>query len=321
MAIISASRRTDIPAFYSEWFIRRLEEGSLMVRNPYVPSQVSIIPLNKETIDCIVFWTKNPIPMLDKMHRIPYPFYTQFTLTGYGKDIEPNLPDKTDLLKAFKELSKRTAGRVIWRYDPIIITREYPMMWHIEQFAYLASSLKGYTDKCVISFVDTFDWNKDALGKIGNKEVTPNGMPSAEFNKFCKALADIAHKQGMEIASCAEKYNLDRLGITHNRCIDPDYIEKITGFPIKSTKDGAQREACGCIESVEIGSYNTCHNGCKYCYACKDASLLCESKAKYDVDSPLLCDSLNGTERVTERKLKSMIDYKAYANVNQISFF
>jgi hypothetical protein len=316
MAILSVSRRTDIPTFYSEWFIRRLEKGSLMVRNPYNVNQVSVIPLSPETIDCIVFWTKNPMPMLSKLDRIKYPFYTQFTLTGYGRDMEENLPDKDKLCEAFQELSRRTDGHVIWRYDPIVFTPEYTPEWHLQQFTRLASKLRGYTKKCVISFVDVYNCNRDAMSVAKEYKLS-----YADLERFCEKIVRAARANGMEIATCAELVDLDKLGIKHNKCIDPDYIEEIIGVPIKNVKDGSQRETCGCVESIEVGTYNTCYNGCKYCYACKDRGEMNANRHRYDVDSPMLCDSLKGFENITERKIKSMKDYKALEYRDQLTLF
>jgi hypothetical protein len=329
MAIISASRRTDIPTFFSEWFLNRLHEGNIMVRNPKRYDQVSDIKLSKDTIDCIVFWTKNPIPMLpriEELNEMGYPYYFQFTLTRYGKDIEEGLPDKLMLIKAFQRLHDIGNGHIIWRYDPIVFTSKYTPEWHLKAFESIARRLEGYTDKCVISFVDTYDYNKKFLKDIKAKDISqlaPFGMgvKLSEFEAFCKALADIAHEYNMKVATCAEVVDLDKCGIEHNKCIDPDYIEKIIGKPIKNAKDSAQREACGCVESIEVGSYNTCMNGCKYCYACKDRDKTRAMFKRYDPDSPLLCDKLTGEEIITERKMKSMVDYKKLESKDQLSFF
>lgn len=300
MAILSVSRRTDIPTFYSEWFIRRLEEENLMTRNPRYPEQVYRVPLNDDTIDCIVFWTKNPIPMLPKLDRIKFPFYTQFTLTGYGKDMEAGLPEKTELLRAFRELSEKSNGYVIWRYDPIVFTSKYTMSWHVNTFANMAGYLRGYTKKCVISFVDMYSHIRKSMA---DDVLTPT---KDELTLFCRTIATIAAENGMEIATCSEVIDLDSVGIKHNKCIDPDYIEEIIGTPIKRKKDGGQRGACGCIESIEVGTYNSCYNGCKYCYACTDKRAMEENRSKYNPDSPLLCDSLMGNENITDRKMTSV---------------
>ena len=319
MAIISASRRTDIPTYFSRWFLNRLSDGSLMVRNPFNQEQVSEIELSKNVIDCIVFWTKNPLPMipyLKELNSYKIPYYFQFTLTGYGRDIEANVPEKRLLIKAFKDLYIQGNGHTIWRYEPIVFNKVYTPEYHLRAFNSIASELRGYTDKCVISFVDIYPNNKDAIAKIGSRDMT-----HAELVDFCKKISMIAGENGMTVGTCAEVVNLDECGIVHNKCVDPDYIEKIIGMPIKAKKDGAQRKECGCIESIDIGAYNTCKNGCKYCYACKDPKQLERNFASYDPNSPLLCDSLQGDETITKRKLTSMVDIKAYERDMQTTLF
>ena len=319
MAIISASRRTDIPTYFSDWLLNRLENGSVMVRNPYNPSQVSEIPLNKNLIDCIVLWTKNPIPMIPKLNRlnaIGIPYYFQYTLTAYGRDMEENLPDKYTLTKAFKELCEKGNGHVIWRYDPIMFNEKYTPEFHLGEFERLASSLCGYTEKCVISFVDSYSHNKNEINEAGVDRITKK-----DLTDFCKKLSYIADSFGMKIGTCAEVVDLEECGIEHNKCVDPKYIEEIIGVPIKAKKDGTQRESCGCIESIDIGSYNTCLNGCKYCYACKNRNVLMKNFSRYDPDSPLLCDSLSGNESISKRRISSLKDYKKQEKESQLSFF
>ena len=156
--ILSVSRRTDIPAYYSAWFLNRLAEGFVLVPNPHNPRQLSRIPLSPETVDCIVFWTKNPAPMLDALPRIEaagYPFYFQFTLTPYGPRTEPGLPPKEELVRAFWALSRRLGPkRVVWRYDPVMVDGRYPTAWHLERFEALCNALEGAAERCVFSFVD-----------------------------------------------------------------------------------------------------------------------------------------------------------------------
>lgn len=304
MAIISASRRTDIPTFFSEWFINCLKNGKVLVRNPYNIEQVSEIALTKDVIDCIVFWTKNPIPMLPHINTLndfQIPYYFQFTLTGYGRDIEPNIPDKHKLINTFQKLHKMGNGYIIWRYDPIIFTDRYSPEYHLRAFHSIASQLSGFTDKCVISFVDTYLFNQNEFIKMGARQTTKD-----ELTSFCCSLVEIANHYGISIGTCAEVIDLDACGIVHNRCIDPDYIEKIIGVPIKNKKDLTQRKECGCIESIDIGSYNTCMNGCKYCYACKERDKIESNFANYNPNSLMLCDSLTGHEKVTKRIMRSM---------------
>ena len=157
--IISASRRTDIPTYYSEWFLNRIKDGFVYVRNPMNVHQISKISLSPDVVDGIVFWTKNPVPMLDKLYNLQdYAYYFQFTVNSYGKDIEANIPSKNDIIvPAFRELSRIIgAEKVIWRYDPIMLTSKYTIDYHVNYFNELAKRLSGYTHKCVISFVDFY---------------------------------------------------------------------------------------------------------------------------------------------------------------------
>lgn len=304
--ILSVSRRTDIPNYYAEWFINRLREGYLYVRNPMNAHQISKIALSPELVDCIVFWTKNPEGMMSYLDELQvYPFYFQFTLTGYGHDIERNIPDKKKvIIPRFQELSQKIGKeRVIWRYDPILFTGRYTKNYHLQAFQQIAESLCGYTTKCVISFVDIYQKNKKFLSEA---EVQ---MPSEpELLKFAGQLHKIAEDCGMEMASCSEKTDLSSCGIAHNCCIDRRLIEQITGNHFEVGKDGNQRKECGCVESIEVGSYNTCANGCRYCYATYDASSVQKNRYRYDSKSPLLCGTVMKGDKITERKIKHICD-------------
>lgn len=304
--ILSVSRRTDIPGYYSEWFFNRIKEGFVYVRNPMNPHQVSRIDLSPEVVDCIVFWTKNPRPMIKRLDELAgYHYYFQFTLTGYGKDVERNLPDKKEILiPVFQELSQKTGkDRVIWRYDPIIFTRKYTPAYHLKAFGQIAAALRGYTEKCIISFVDLYAKNKKAMESLGAFE-----MEKAELVEFAKEISKIARENGMSTGSCAESLDLDQCGIEHNSCIDKALIEKITGCRLNARKDKNQRPECGCMESIEIGTYNTCKNGCIYCYANDREENIAKSCSMYDPESPILCGSLNEKDRITERKVSSLIE-------------
>lgn len=302
--ILSASRRTDIPNYYSDWFFNRIKEGFLYVRNPMNIHQVSEIRLSPELVDCIVFWTKNPEPMLNRLDELKdYKYYFQFTLTGYGTDIENNVPHKKDVMvPIFQRLSEKIGReRVIWRYDPILFTDKYTPEYHMKAFGQIADALKGYTDKCVISFVDIYAKNKKSMNSLEKHD-----MEEAQLLSFARQLADIALESSMEIGSCAEKIDLEKCGIKHNCCIDPKLIEKIIGCPISVGKDKNQREECGCVESIEVGTYNTCKNGCKYCYANYSQESVANNCKKYNPDSPLLCGEIMEGDKINPRKVKSI---------------
>lgn len=302
--ILSASRRTDIPNYYSEWLARRFRAGFLCVRNPMNFRQVSRIALNPNVIDCIVFWTKNPAPMLpylDEYRR--YMYYFQFTLTGYGKDIEPGLPDKRRILiPAFCELADRIGrDRVIWRYDPIFLSDHYTLDYHVKAFTRIAEALAGRTRRVVISFLDDYEKTKRNM-----KGINIQGLTKEKMWRLAHSFAVIAGRYGMEIQTCAEKIDLSEYGITHGACIDREYIEHLLGCRLRAGKDHGQRPECRCMESVEIGSYHTCRNGCRYCYANFSDGRMQERIRDFDVDSPILCGKMEPEDRITERKMKTL---------------
>lgn len=302
--ILSASRRTDIPNYYSEWLARRFRAGFLCVRNPMNFRQVSRITLNPNVIDCIVFWTKNPAPMLpylDEYRR--YMYYFQFTLTGYGKDIEPGLPDKRRILiPAFCELADRIGrDRVIWRYDPIFLSDHYTLDYHVKAFTRIAEALVGRTRRVVISFLDDYEKTKRNM-----KGINIQGLTKEKMRRLAHSFAVIAGRYGMEIQTCAEKIDLSEYGITHGACIDREYIEHLLGCRLRAGKDHGQRPECRCMESVEIGSYHTCRNGCRYCYANFSDGRVQARIRDFDVDSPILCGKMEPEDRITERKMKTL---------------
>lgn len=302
--ILSVSRRTDIPNYYSEWFFNRIKEGFLYVRNPMNAHQVSKIDITPEVVDCIVFWTKNPEPMLDRLDELAsYDYYFQFTLTGYGKDMECNIPHKKDrMISVFQELSKKIGmKKVIWRYDPIIFTKKYTPEYHLKAFEQIAAALQGYTEKCVISFVDEYAKNKKNMEMLGSYEIE-----KTEQLELAAKLSRIARENGMAIGSCAERVDLDACGIEHNCCIDKALIESMIGCSLNVGKDKYQRQECGCMESVDVGTYHTCKNGCKYCYANESKERVLKNYSNYDPESPILCGVLEETDKITERKVRSL---------------
>ena len=304
--ILSVSRRTDIPACYPEWFMRRLREGFAMVRSPFNMRQVSRVSLTREAVDCIVFWTKNPAPMLPylpEIARMGYPCLFQVTLNAYGPDVERALPP----LHARVETVRTLAGllgpeRVTWRYDPILLSADYTADWHVRQFAALARALEGCTDRCVISFLDVYDKIRRRLREQGL-----HAPGEEEVRQIARALAQEAASHGMTIQTCAEHYDLSDLGVEHGACIDGQVISRIVGKPIKALRDAGQRSACGCIASVDIGAYNTCGNGCVYCYANFSPDMTARQMAAHCPDSPLLTGQIGPEDRATERAMPTCL--------------
>ncbi len=304
--ILSVSRRTDIPNYYLDWFCNRLQQGWLYVRNPMNERQVSRIELSPETVDCVVFWTKNPASMMERLSLLgPYPYYVQFTLTGYGRDVEPGLPDKRSILLPRFQLLSRAIGkkRVVWRYDPILFNPVYTPSYHLKAFAEIAETLEGYTETSVISFVDMYSKIQKNMNVLQIK-----ALPEKELSEFAGQLAAIAKKHGISVRSCAEALDLEAVGIRHGSCIDPGLIEEITGCRILAAKDRNQRKECGCAESVEVGAYNTCKSGCLYCYATFSPSAVRSRTERCDPHSPFLCGALTPEDKVSLRKMKSLRD-------------
>ena len=205
--ILSVSRRTDIPAFYSKCFFNGLKEGYFLVKNPMNAYQISRVEINPSVIDCIVFWTKNPKPMLKQLdHLKGYNYYFQFTLTPYDKSLEPNVPRKKYIIDTFVELSERIGKeKVIWRYDPIILTDIYTKEYHYKWFEYLADKLCDYTDKCVISFLDLYKKTERNLKEI---EVKP--LLKGDMEEMADRLSTIASKYNLILESCSEEISLEK---------------------------------------------------------------------------------------------------------------
>ena len=255
--ILSASRRTDLPNYYVNWLIHRLQEGFVLVRNPMNPHQISRIPLSPSVVDCIVFWTKNPENMLSRLGDLSaYPYYFQFTLTSYGRDIEPYLPSKKDcLIPVFQSLAARIGkDRMVWRYDPILLNMRYTVSYHLDAFAQIAERLRGCTEKVVISFVDLY--SKTQRNTRGLSITPPQGKV---LLNMVQHLVRIAANNGMVVETCSETIDLQDLGVQHGHCIDARQIERIIGVPLRGKKDRNQRVTCGCMESIDIGAVSYTH--------------------------------------------------------------
>jgi hypothetical protein len=304
--IISASRRNDLPAFFSEWFFNRIDEGFVYVRNPMNPKMVSDISLKPNIVDCFVFWTKNPRPMLSNLFKLDdlgYNYYYQFTLNPYGENIEMNVPKKNEIIATFRELANRIGPeRVIWRYDPILLTNEITVEYHIKYFEYLASKLHSHTKKCVISYIDFYKKCQRNL-----KSVNPIDFDSEVKLQLAKAFHKIASRYDLIIETCAEDIELNDIGIDHCKCVDDILIESLCADKLKVSKDINQREACGCVTSIDIGTYNTCNHGCLYCYANFNNNIVAENTSKHIPSSPLLFGEINENDKITKRKMSSIV--------------
>ena len=302
--IISASRRTDIPTFYSDWFFNRIKEGFVLVRNPMNFRQISRIKLTPDVVDGIVLWTKNPVPMIDRLDKLKeYMYYFQFTITPYDKDLEPNVPQKnTEILSAFKKISDIVgADRIIWRFDPILLNVKYTMDYHIQAFEKIAKELHSYTNRVTISFIDVgYKGVKNNINELNLTDFTQEMQA-----QLASSLAPIARNYGLSIDTCSEKADLREYGVDHARCIDNKLFEKLLSCNLVVEKDKNQRLECGCVLSIDIGMYNTCMNGCCYCYANYSKNSIEGNRAKHNPLSPLLFGEVNEGDKINDRVVKS----------------
>lgn len=304
--IISASRRTDVPAFYSEWFFNRIKEGFVYVRNPINKHAVSKVSLNPKVVDCIVFWTKNPSThFIENLNLFSsYQYYFQFTVNPYNKSIEVNVPQKKFVINNFIKLSEKIGKeKVIWRYDPILLSEEYTTDYHIQYFEELAKCLHRYTEKCIISFVEFYKKCERNL-----KGTTVRPPDDSEKLALSKKLKDIAAFYGLQLETCAVEYDLGAIGIPPGKCIDNNLIERITGRKIKAKKDKNQRGKCRCIESIDIGEYSTCKHHCLYCYANYNSEKVIENTNMHITTSPLLIGEVKDSDQIKERKMYSLFE-------------
>lgn len=261
MAVISVSRRTDIPAFYTDWFLNRVKKGYVIVPSTFGNTRAFAVPLDNDYVDCFVFWTKNAKPLLDRIDELEgYTYYFQYTVNRYGRDIEESVPGSA--ADTFVELSEKIGKeRVIWRYDPILLSERYSIDWHIHNFKGLAQKFSGHTEKCVISFIDLY-----AKTSRNTKGLGIRAPDETEMKSIAEQFSVIAEEFGIKLCSCCEKIDLSQYGIDHNSCIDGNLIERLSGKTRSYLLDN-QREGCGCVKCTDIGMYDTCKHKCGYCYA------------------------------------------------------
>lgn len=277
--IISASRRTDIPAFHSRWFMDQICASYCWVANPFYPSQVHRVSLRPDDVAAIVFWTKNAepiLPRLDELEARGYSYYFQYTITGYPRLIEPRTPSLERSVDTFLQLADRIgSSRVVWRYDPILVTSVTDFDFHMANFARIASMLKGNTRRVVVSLYDHYRGPTTRLRALSDYGVQLSLDPEllSGFGALMSGLTACAGDNGLEIVSCAEEVDLGEFGILPGKCVDDDLIRRALGVEVTDAKDKSQRKRCLCVESKDIGAYDTCLHGCRYCYASRRVDL------------------------------------------------
>lgn len=290
--IVSASRRTDIPAFYSKWFANRVREGWCLVPNPFNKAQVSRVSLLPEDVDAFVFWTRNPrplMPFLTQLDKRGLRYYFLFTLVGYPGIIDPGSPPLDFSVANFRHLAARIGpDRVIWRYDPILLSPRTGHEFHQENFRRIAVALRGATNRCIISFAKVYRKARkrlDAAIQGGPGHTDPNHPKTGEL---LRSLSRSARENGLQLNSCAAEEDLSPFGIYPGRCIDSRLISELFNTPVDPAKDPSQRPQCGCAPSKDIGAYDTCLFGCAYCYATSSLERAKLNHAAHDPSSPSL---------------------------------
>ena len=290
--IISASRRTDIPAFYTEWFMNRVRAGYCLVPNPFNPNQVSNISLEPENVDLFVFWTRNPkplIPHLNELNTLDYSYYFLYTLMNNPRILDPKSPSPEISLDTFRKLSDHIGPKkVIWRYDPIVLSNVTDIEFHKKQFEFIADKLRGHTFRCIISFVDIYRKTEGRLKKLSDKGFVLQKCDDYNLSDLLSHMVGIADNNGIEIRSCTSKIDLNGFGIPPGKCIDDILISKIFGKRPNLKKDPSQRKNCGCVSSKDIGMYDSCIYGCLYCYATTSFDRAKINFKSHDPDSPSL---------------------------------
>jgi DNA repair photolyase len=301
--ILQTGNRTDIPAFYSEWFANRLREGFVLVRNPFNSVSVTRYHLDPSVLDLIVFCTKNPEPMLRYKDLLaPYRQYWFVTITPYGRDIEPNVPDKHRLLEDFKRLSEQVGiDSVGWRYDPIFLSDRYSADYHLRAFEQMASALEGYTAVAVISFIDLYP-------KVRRNFPEAREVPGEQRLALGKELIRIAASHGMTVKPCAEGDELAPYGADCGGCTRISDYERAIGKRLNAPKKKGARAACACHLSCDIGAYNSCRHLCRYCYANAEPAKVLAQARLHDPKSPFLIGAYRDGDRIRDVPQESWID-------------
>jgi len=287
--IISASYRTDIPAFYGEWFMNRLRAGYCMVVNPY-GGQTIRVSLAREDVDGFVFWTKNLRPFavhLSEVRERGYPFVVQFGINGYPRELERSVIDPKASVALLRHVSATHGPRVcVWRYDTIAVSSLTPIAFHVENFSALARDLQGATDEVVISFLHPYKKTVRAMDRQAAHGFTWRDPPPDEKRALASQLASIAAQHGMRLSICAQREYIVP-GASDARCVDAERLSDVAGRPVRAGRQGHRKE-CGCWESRDIGEYDTCPHGCVYCYAVNDPALAAQRCREHDPSSEFL---------------------------------
>lgn len=302
--ILNTGSRTDIPAYYSKWFMNRVREGFVLVRNPFDACHVTRYETNPEIVDILAFCTKNPAPMLQHLEELKknYRMIWHVTITPYGKDIEPNVPDKHHMLQVFQSLS-RAIGKdaCFWRYDPVFISDKYSIAYHMRAFETMCSALEGFVSIVVVSFIDLYEKTKRNFPEVHEVSLSDQETLAQYFQQT-------ASRHGMKVHVCMENASLSRFGVDTSGCFTQQLLERATHVTLNPPFMQRARPGCACLLSADIGAYNTCGHFCRYCYANYDKETVMRNMSLHDANSPLLIGHLEEGDKIFVHKGKSWLD-------------
>lgn len=293
--ILFASGRTDIPAFYSNWFINRVKAGFVDVRNPFNQKLVSRIYFSD--VDLIMFCSKNPLPMINKLDTLNVPVLFHVTITSYSKDVEPNIPDKRLIIEGVKKLSLVLGiDNVVVRYDPIFLSDKYNVDYHIKAFDKLCKNLNGYVNKIIVSFMDEYKNVRSNKNILKYRSITKE-----DHKKIGEAFSKSAMDNGMSVQTCFEDEDLTEYGFVKGECLSHELAYILTGKKFKSSNVRKEKK-CECVQMVDIGDYNSCMHMCKYCYANYDEKAVSSNFERHDDNSSLLIGNIQSDDVIKVRK-------------------
>ena len=301
--IIHTGMRTDIPAFYTPWLLGRLQEGFVLVRSPYDPQTLTRYDLSPSLVDLLCLCSKNPAPLLDHMDALKrYETYWHVTITPYGPEIEPGLPDKRNVIRTFQELSRKVGpDRVVWRYDPIFVDEVYTEGRHLEAFAKMARALEGYTRVCIISFIDLY-------AKVRRNFPQVREVETRQRIELGREMVRIAAGCGMTLRTCSEGDELAAWGADCRGCMTREVYEQALGRRLIFPRQSSGRKGCACWLGADIGAYDSCGHFCRYCYANSSRENVLRNRKMHDPASPLLIGYPQSTDRIRQARQESWLD-------------
>ncbi len=300
--LLNTGSRTDIPAFFADWFCHRVRAGEVLSRSPYDAARVFRYRITPDVVDAIVFCTKNPRPMLARLGDLAaFRQVWHVTITPYGPDVEPGVPDKEEVMESLRALSRQVGPRAVtWRYDPVFLTAKYSADFHLAAFEGMAASLAGSTETCVISFLDLYAKTRRNFPE--GQEVSP-----ADRLRLGRAFAAVAKRYGMRLYACLEGEDLRPFGVDTSGCLAAPAIERALGQSLTVPRLSPARRGCPCLLGADVGAYNTCAHGCRYCYANYDAATVARNRRRHDPASPLLIGHLHPGDEIRDARQESWL--------------